>query len=205
MRIGRFSKLFINADHENPRGHLIGKAILKSFYNKDCKIMEIGGQEWQMKKYFPKIIELDLDNKWRPDVLCDAEDMKPIKSNTFDIIYSSHFFEHVYKPEKVLVECNRVLKMNGKLIFIVPVVNINRLWLDGDKWNLHQHHFNKKNLTNLLNLSGFRMINFEYRLWVKPFCLEKPLGCLFRKGDIIFTAEKVLGFKRKHKGSSEHQ
>ncbi|MBS3050649.1 MAG: methyltransferase domain-containing protein [Candidatus Aenigmarchaeota archaeon] len=181
MGAGKLAGLFINNDHENPRGHLIGKKILEELYKKGLKILEIGGQEWQMKKYFPGIVELDLDRKWNPDILCDAEDMKHVKPGTFDAIYSSHFFEHVYRPEKVLKECNRVLRKNGKLVFIVPVVDINRLWLDGDKWNLHQHHFNRRNITNLLNLSGFRLVKFEYRLWVKPFYLEKPLGSLSRR------------------------
>ena len=119
----------INRDHDNPRGHLIGKKFIEAEYSHGKKILEIGGQIFPMKKYFPGVKLLDIDNRWNPDFLCDAEDMKPIADRTFDIIYSSHFFEHVYRPEKILMECHRILKKNGLLFFIVPVVRLDRLWV----------------------------------------------------------------------------
>lgn len=41
----------------------------------------------------------------------------PYRSSTFDMIISNATFEHLYKPDMVLKECNRVLKEEGILNF----------------------------------------------------------------------------------------
>ena len=53
--------------------------------------------------------------------LCDVEnEILPFNDNTFDIVYSKSFIEHLHKPEKYLTEAFRVLKPGGKLITLVP-------------------------------------------------------------------------------------
>jgi len=96
-----------------------------------------------MKKYLMNVVTLDINPENKPDIVADAEDMKitvadakdmkVISDKSFDVVYSCHFLEHVYNPEKVLKECNRILKPSGILFFIVPVVPLNRLWKDGDE------------------------------------------------------------------------
>lgn len=53
--------------------------------------------------------------------LSDAEHI-PIPDNTFDTIITFHFFMHLdhSKVQKVLNECHRVLKNNGRIIFDIP-------------------------------------------------------------------------------------
>lgn len=182
------ANIFINRNYDKPRSREINKKFLSHYQHK--KILELGPQRYPMKSYYPSIKTFDIDPRMKPDILGDADNMDMIKNDTYDVVYSCHFLEHVYNPEKVLKECNRVLKPGGILYFCVPVVDINRIWKDGDEWNTHQHHFTKMNITNLLNSTGFKLVKFEYRLWIKPIILEVFLGNLLKKGDIFFVAEK---------------
>ena len=57
----------------------------------------------------------------------------PFKNETFDVVYSSHFFEHLNTDQAkfVLRESKRVLKKNGILRVVVPdLENICREYLD---------------------------------------------------------------------------
>ena len=47
----------------------------------------------------------------------------PFKSNSLDLIYSSHLVEHIHYKQTVyfINECFRVLKNNGKLIIATPI------------------------------------------------------------------------------------
>ena len=46
----------------------------------------------------------------------------PFKNNSFDVIYSSHFIEHIPKEqlETFLADCLRVLKPNGVIRLVTP-------------------------------------------------------------------------------------
>lgn len=46
----------------------------------------------------------------------------PFQSNSFDLIYSSHFIEHISLDnlKSLLTECNRVLKKNGRIRLVLP-------------------------------------------------------------------------------------
>jgi len=46
----------------------------------------------------------------------------PFQSDSFDLIYSSHFIEHLSLDnlKNLLTECNRILKKNGKIRLVLP-------------------------------------------------------------------------------------
>ena len=53
--------------------------------------------------------------------LCAAENI-PLDNNSVDTIISFHFFMHLDQPsiDKILKECYRILKPNGRIIFDIP-------------------------------------------------------------------------------------
>ena len=54
-------------------------------------------------------------------VVSDAE-LTTFENNSIDTIISFHFFMHLNKEKikNILLECNRILKPNGKIIFDIP-------------------------------------------------------------------------------------
>jgi SAM-dependent methyltransferase len=53
------------------------------------------------------------------DVFYDGKTI-PFNDNTFDNIFSSEVFEHVFELESILPELNRILKKNGKILITFP-------------------------------------------------------------------------------------
>lgn len=54
-------------------------------------------------------------------VLClDMHDLADFKDETFDYVYSSHTIEHAYYPDRMVAELVRVLRVDGKLVVVLP-------------------------------------------------------------------------------------
>jgi 2-polyprenyl-3-methyl-5-hydroxy-6-metoxy-1,4-benzoquinol methylase len=87
----------------------------------------------------------------------------------FDVIVMAHSLEHIYNPVETLHEVHRILKDDGLLIIDVPNTESYDIKIYGKyhpNWNLpfHLWHFNKSNLIQILNASGFKIKYFKYRL-----------------------------------------
>lgn len=52
-------------------------------------------------------------------VRADAEKL-PFKNSSFELVYSVYTLEHLREPDKVIEECIRVLRKDGKLVFVAP-------------------------------------------------------------------------------------
>lgn len=66
-------------------------------------------------------INADLCDGPGVDITFDAEREFPYSDNTFEEIFTSHVFEHLFTWHKTaIIECHRVLKPNGALIIRVP-------------------------------------------------------------------------------------
>jgi predicted SAM-dependent methyltransferase len=63
---------------------------------------------------------LDIDERWKPDILASMTDLGEI--GPFDTIYSSHSLEHLHADDaaRALSEFHRVLKAEGTVFVIVP-------------------------------------------------------------------------------------
>lgn len=63
-----------------------------------------------------------LDVKWPPVVCHDCRHGIPLKDNSVDCVYTSHFLEHLYRHEviNILKESFRVLKPGGLIRIVVP-------------------------------------------------------------------------------------
>lgn len=57
------------------------------------------------------------------EFVCADASMTPFEDETFDTIIMNDAMEHVDEPEKVLEECYRILKKNGKLYLNFPPYN----------------------------------------------------------------------------------
>jgi ubiquinone/menaquinone biosynthesis C-methylase UbiE len=104
--------------------------------------------------------------------LCDVENEKlPFDDNTFDVIYSKSFIEHLYYPEKYLEEAYRVLKPNGMLLTLVPDWESNyKIYFDDFT---HRTPFTQMALTDAYKMYGFKEVRvFKFRqlpiVWKYP-------------------------------------
>jgi len=103
---------------------------------------------------------------------CDLENESlPFDDNTFDIIYSKSFIEHLYYPEKYLEEAYRVLKPNGLLLTLVPDWESNyKIYFDDFT---HRTPFTKMSLNDAYRMYGFKDVDvFKFRqlpiVWKYP-------------------------------------
>ena len=87
--------------------------------------LEIGAEHNPWVKYiFPEasIFYMDLNPRFKPDILCDAAEIPKKWDNHFDIILASHVLEHFAynKVVDVLKGWHKCIKENGILIVCVP-------------------------------------------------------------------------------------
>jgi SAM-dependent methyltransferase len=63
-----------------------------------------------------------VDKRYTPSTyVCDLKQI-PVENNRFDYIVFNQVMEHLPEPKSVLLELNRILKPNGKMIFSAPLV-----------------------------------------------------------------------------------
>ena len=69
-----------------------------------------------------KEIRFDIDKNVNPDIVGTLTDMKLVKTNSVDAVYSSHNIEHIYPHEVpiALKEFYRVLKDDGIVVITCP-------------------------------------------------------------------------------------
>lgn len=107
----------------------------------------------------------------KADMYYDGKSL-PFNDNMFDTIFSSEVLEHVFNPDEILPEVNRVLKPGGKILLTVPFC-----------WNEHEvpydyARYSSFGISHLLQKHGFRVIyakktgNFarvNFQLWTLYF------------------------------------
>lgn len=118
------------------------------------------------ENYFKGWINIDLDSK-KADLNIDLTKKLPFKNKSVDYIYSEHFIEHIEVEEavKLLKECYRILKKNGKIRFATPDLNyiVFRyffFWKKQD-WIKKYGYSHLKTKAEMLNLS-FREWGHKY-------------------------------------------
>lgn len=106
----------------------------------------------------------------------------PFREETVDIVVCSEVIEHIYKPEKIVLEFQRILKHGGKVIITTPNCSfrwslLEAIWTRFRREMLETNHraFTKQRLKFLLSKHDFENI------FVEPFMF----GCL-----LLVTANK---------------
>jgi SAM-dependent methyltransferase len=84
------------------------------------------------------------------DVLYDGKKI-PFDNDYFDYIFTSEVLEHVFNIDEVILELNRVLKLNGKILITVPFI-----------WGEHEQPYDFARYTffglkNILEKNGFEI------------------------------------------------
>jgi len=96
----------------------------------------------------------------------------PFPDASFDSLFCSEVLEHVFNPDEILPEVNRVLKPGAKALITVPFV-----------WNEHEvpydyARYTSFGITHLLNKHGFEVIELKksgsftkviFQLWALYF------------------------------------
>ncbi len=90
-------------------------------------------------------------NENKVDVICLATSLD-FEESKFDTVFSTQVMEHVDNSDKMMAECNRVLRTGGHLILSVPFC-----------WELHEEpydffRFTKYGLTELCKRNNFEVI-----------------------------------------------
>ena len=141
---------------------------------KKGKFLELGAGSGEMLNQFKNLgfdVEgLDLDpkavkNAKQKDLKIYHGDIfsKKFKENTYDIIFSSHFIEHVPDPIKVIKESLRILKKDGTFVAITPNTSsfLHKLlkwrWLGLDPPR-HLHMFDATQLQKIAHKLGFKEV-----------------------------------------------
>lgn len=87
-------------------------------------------------------IGIDIKQFGNVDIIHDLNKGIPLKSNSVDVVYTSHFLEHIDNPNFLMDEICRVLKVGGKLYARVPH------WTTG-------HTINHKTYWNAFDFDSF--------------------------------------------------
>ena len=156
----------------------------KRFFLKKGKLIDLGCGRGDMLQAFKKIgfdVEgVDLSpssvelNKPIPIKLANlSEDQLPYNDDYCDYIFSKSVIEHIQEPSLLIKESYRILKPNGKCIFLTPSW-VHNSWGPFYLDHTHVTPFTQFSLRNLLIMSGYKnvkVLNFRQLpfLWKYPF------------------------------------
>ena len=85
-----------------------------------------------------------------------------VKNNSYDSLLMDNVLEHIEKPDKLLLECKRIIKPNGVFVIGVP----GRKGFDSEMD--HKVHYNEVKLISKLKKFKFKHLKTFY----KPFNLD---------------------------------
>ncbi len=111
---------------------------------------------FKFEEYIGLDLVTDVSDKFyhKADVFYDGKTI-PFEDNTFDSIFSTEVLEHVFNPNEILKEWNRVLKKDGFALMTCPFF-----------WPEHEQPYDCARYTsfgikNLIETNGFKLIHYE--------------------------------------------
>lgn len=145
-----------------------------------------------------------------PVGVCDVEkDRLPFEDNTFDIIYSKSFLEHLRDPDVFLGEARRILKPGGLLLCLVPDWEANfKIYFDDFT---HRTPFTDVSLRDILKICDFERISvYKFRqlpvVWRYPmlnyFCaVISPFVPVRTKNELLRWSRELMLVGSAYKGT----
>ena len=86
------------------------------------KVLELGGGSGNLKEFFPNVISSDILLAPWLDAALDAHNL-PFKEECLDSIVLFDVLHHLSEPIAFFTEADRVLKPNGRIVFMEPYVS----------------------------------------------------------------------------------
>ena len=101
--------------------------------------------------------------KVKAKFLLASADKLPFKANFFDVVLATEIIEHLDQPKLMLMEIQRVLKSDGRLILTTPVKQSGKL-----TDQLHVREFSSAELKNMIQIYFHHITIYQsHPLWLK--------------------------------------
>lgn len=123
-----------------------------------------------------------------------TKDRLPFGDGAFDVVYHKSLLEHLYTPDHLMKETQRVLKPGGRVIILTPDW-ISQMKVFYEDFT-HSRPYDRTSLNDLLKVYGFSNVKTElfYQLPVIwKFPVLKPVSWLLQKMMSTPTARAVTG------------
>lgn len=132
------------------------------------------------------VVNVDNNSSVNPDVFHDLNVFPyPFKFEDFDTILMLNVLEHLKYPRKVVVECFRILKENGKIIVSIPTP-LSKYY----RHPTHVNFFEYRDLKKMFGLFEIKIIGYRGNSReINPRIL-KIIGFLFPSEWILIGRKK---------------
>ena len=182
-------------------GAILNKGKFSSFIDKNDIVLDFGCGSGHLlenihclKKYGVEINEIAAEEaKKKFEVFKNSEDLPKEK---FDIIISNQVLQHCENPRKELINFNKYLKKNGKIIIYVACAGPD-LKYDKDDINFQLYSWSPMNLGHLLTSCDFDVIKtkIDYSRWPPKYDIIYRIFGL----RIFNLLSKIYGYIYKNK------
>jgi predicted SAM-dependent methyltransferase len=141
--------------------------VTKKFLNLACGDYFIESSQWENIDWAPKNAKIKQANLLK---------RLPFSNETFDLIYCSHFIEHIPidSIHNFIIECSRVLKNNGRIRLVLPdLENIAREYIS----NIDKNHkiFAEFNIVEMIDQCVRKESGGELIKWYKNTQIDPDL------------------------------
>lgn len=131
-------------------------------------------------------------------VVPSTNSLNDFSINTFDTIYALDVLEHIQNDSKIIQDMERILKPQGKILFVVPAHQL--LYSDFDRKIGHYRRYEKIDLLNKLRQSGLIIERIQY--WntlgyviismLKKMKLKRPVSYSHKKSTFQYITNTLL-------------
>ena len=162
-----FASIFINPNYFSRKGLL--KYLRKEAPNLSGRLLDFGSgrKPWRSLFQVDEYIGVDIAKSGHDhhdskiDVYYDGR-VIPFENNSFDSVFASDVFEHLFNLDEILDELNRVLKPGGQMLVSIPFA-----------WNEHETPYDFARYTSfgiraIMERRGFEIV----RLHKTTTCFE---------------------------------